>query len=254
MRVLLTGVVDGLGRSLADNLLKSGHTVTGLDLNKVGLIEMEEEWPEHFVPLPVDLSDLSATLMALELLVSGENYDLVVLNAGVSATGKFAEIPASAYRKMLNVNVEAPMVLASQLMATNKLSIGGTIVFISSLSHASGYPGASTYCASKDAISSYSRSIRRSCALNGVNILTVFPGPIKTAHAERHAPKGASASRRIAPEALAQQILQAVKKRKHVFYPGMPAKIVRITGWIMPGMMTRMMRRIIYEKLDRTVF
>lgn len=254
MRALITGAASGLGRALAENLLRSGAAVTGFDLNETELKELADCWPQQFTARVVDFSDQLATSTQIDKLIDESNIDLVFLNAGVSATGRFEDIPVDAYTKLLQINVETPMVLALRLMTAGKINAGGTIIFISSLSHASGYPGASVYGASKDAIASYSRSIRRPCADKGVNVLAVFPGPVKTAHAERHAPKEADASRRMEPEELAKRILKAVKKQKTVLYPGAAAKLVHIAGKFFPNSMTKLMRRIIFEKLDRPIF
>ena len=38
------------------------------------------------------------------------------MNAGISATGKFEDIPAAHYRRLMTVNAETPMVLATALI------------------------------------------------------------------------------------------------------------------------------------------
>jgi len=40
MRVLITGAVEGLGRALAENLLKQGHSVVAVDHNRDGLLNL----------------------------------------------------------------------------------------------------------------------------------------------------------------------------------------------------------------------
>ncbi len=249
LRALVTGAVEGLGRALVETLLNRGAEVRGLDINAPGLVAMEEHSGAGFSAMPVDLSDRTALDETLATMQAEEKFDLAILNAGIGATGKFEEIPASAYQLLLRINLEAPMLLASQLMAAGRIAKGGTIVFVSSLCHATGYPGASVYCASKDAIAVYAKSIRPACANNNVNVLTIFPGPVKTAHAERHAPEGADAEKRMAPEEMAKRILRAVNRRSGVLYPGAAAKLTRIAGWLMPAAMSKLMRRIIFEKL-----
>jgi short-subunit dehydrogenase len=249
---MITGVVEGLGRALCDKLLIEGHAVVGLDHNGAGLQTLANN--QHFHAITVDLADQAMVARTMDELHGQEIFDLVILNAGISATGRFEGIPAAAYEKLLRINVETPMIMASRLMAQGMVAPGGTIVFIASLSHATGYPGASVYCASKDAIAIYAKSIRSICAAKDVNVLCVFPGPLRTAHAERHAPKGANAEKRMTPKALAEQIIAAVKRRSKVLYPGFAAKFTRIAGFILPRTMSHIMRRIIFEKLDKSVF
>ena len=254
MRVLVTGAVEGLGRALCNRLLSDGHKVVAIDHNGPGLDSLKQEWGEQVITLQVDLSDQTALSTMLAGLEQGEPLDGAILNAGISATGRFEDIPVSAQLKLLRINTEAPMIMASQLMQNNILSKNGSLALISSLSHATGYPGASTYCASKDAIAVYAKSIRPACTKNGINVLTVFPGPVRTSHAERHAPKGADAEKRMAPEELADKILSAIEQKRGTLFPGLVAKITGIAGRLVPGSMSRLMRRLIFEKLDDTVF
>ena len=254
MRVLVTGVVEGLGRALCNRLLSNGHTVIAIDHYGPGLENLKQEWGEQVITQQVDLSDRSALSDMLLELEQVEPLDGAILNAGISATGRFEDIPVSSQLKLLRINAEAPMIIALQLIQKNILSKNGSLTFISSLSHATGYPGASTYCASKDTIAVYAKSIRPACAKKGINVLTVFPGPVRTSHAERHAPKGADAEKRMAPEVLAFKILSAIEQKRSTLYPGLVAKLTGIAGRLFPGSMSRLMRRLIFEKLDDTVF
>ena len=254
MRVLITGAVEGLGRALCDKLLDGGHFVVAVDHNGEELDQLNQLRDQNISIRKIDLSDHSAVLAMLNDFKSSAPFDVAILNAGISATGKFEDISGNAYQKLLQINTVTPMIMATKLAGSDLVTKGGTITFISSLSHATGYPGASVYGASKDAITTYAKSIRATCAKRDINVLTVFPGPVRTSHAERHAPKGADASKRMAPEDLAARILTAVSKRQRVLYPGATAKITRIIGRLFPGTLSKLMRRLIFEKLGDSVF
>ncbi|MBL4892811.1 MAG: SDR family NAD(P)-dependent oxidoreductase, partial [Rhizobiaceae bacterium] len=186
-------------------------------------------------------------------LIKQGPFDIVILNAGISATGKFEKIPVKAHQKVLAVNLTAPMIIASGL-ARGGMSSKSGLVFISSLSHAVGYPGAASYAASKDALAIYAKSITKPFARIGIAVTCVFPGPVRTGHAEKYAPKGSNDKNRVAPEELALGILKAAKAKKRTYYPGPMAKISRLIGWIAPGFITAKMRKLIFEKLDSEVF
>lgn len=251
MRALITGAANGLGNTLSQNLLTENWEVVAVDHNETALSILAQQWGGLADCRNVDLADDRAVDDLLKRLVPSAPFDLVILNAGISATGNFEDMPPEAYQRLLAVNTLAPIVMANFIMQRELMAPGGSIVMISSLSHAVGYPGACVYAASKDTIAVYAAGVAKKYQRRGTNLLTVFPGPIRTDHAERHAPAGADASKRIAPEILATLILQAVKKRKRVFYPGMAAKSSHVAGRLAPGFLTRMMRRIIFEKLDK---
>ena len=249
MRALVTGGAQGLGRALADQLLREGHHVTIVDIDRQGLHDLTQSNVGQCESLMIDMADLGA----LRLLTEGSDrtqFDLVILNAGISATGKFEDIPADAYEKLIKINARAPMIIASSLMRGGRVAKKGKIVFISSLSHAVGYPGAAVYAATKDAIAIYAKSVRKPFAKRGVGVLTVFPGPIRTAHAEKHAPPGANAQNRMAPEKLAQMILKAARGSRRELYPGFTAWIAAFAGRQAPGTTIRAMKKHIFDKLQ----
>ncbi|MGL4405246.1 MAG: SDR family NAD(P)-dependent oxidoreductase, partial [Notoacmeibacter sp.] len=181
-------------------------------------------------------------------------FDWVILNAGASATGRFEELPVDAMLKLVRLNAETPMVLASELLAKNAIAKGGHIVLISSLSHFTGYPGAAAYAASKSALAICGTSIRKAAKTRGVSMTIAYPGPLATDHAERHAPKGANAKTRMKPEVAAEAILNAAKARSKTAIPGLGNKVAALLGTLEPALMTWVMRKIIYERLDKNVF
>jgi short-subunit dehydrogenase len=251
-RALVTGAAKGIGEALCKALIKQGVEVTAIDRNKI-------EWVG-------DVDNNLLNLMEINLLNSNsvndvisscnadDQFDLRIHNAGVSATGKFEDIDPIAYENLLRINLYAPIELNLAMLAAKLTAVQTNIVFISSLSHATGYPGAAVYGASKDAIAVYAKSIRKPFAKLGLYVTTVFPGPVRTEHAERHAPEGAKAETRMLPDVLAVKILQAAAKNQKVLYPGLVAKLTRVLGAIAPNMMTKLMRKIIYDKLDRSVW
>ncbi|MEO0637640.1 MAG: SDR family oxidoreductase [Pseudomonadota bacterium] len=245
---LITGAATGLGRALTETLLAEGWTVHGVDRDEAGLAS----FGANFVPYTADLSDI-ASLDGLVGSFGDAQFDLVIHNAGISATGRFEEIPAEAHARLLAVNVHAPILLTNALLESQAFQSNARLVFVSSLSHVTGYPGAASYGASKDAIASYGASLRKRLKRDGIKVSVVFPGPLRTEHAERHAPEGAQAEKRMAPEQAAKAILAGAWRGQAAIYPGVAAKAAAFAGRIAPGGMARVMRRVIYDKLDRTV-
>ena len=249
MRALITGAAHGLGRALTEELLAQGHEVLALDRDTDPLDDLVVKSRGACTVRLVDFSNPDSVERVL-IGLSDIKFDLVILNAGISATGKFEDIPSDAYSNLIAINVTAPIRLASALMRLNAMTAKSKIVFISSLSHAVGYPGASVYAATKDAVATYAKSVRKPFLKKGVRILTVYPGPIRTGHAEKHAPPGAKAERRMEPEKLAKLILKTARSRTSELYPGTMAYLAKIFGQIAPRLATKSMRKAIYDKLE----
>ena len=249
-RALITGGAMGLGKALADQLVKDGWHVTTIDREANQLPEPDEP-RQHY---RVDLSDKIAVIDLLERLQSQAPFDLVILNAARSASGKFEEIPLSAYENLLTLNAEIPIIMASTLARNGCFKKGSNLVFVSSLSHFTGYPGAAVYGASKDVVATYAKSIRKPFAKHQIAVSCVFPGPLQTAQAARHSPANASEEKRMSPEIAAAMILKSVFAGKSKIFPGFAPRAFAMFGKLVPGFADRTMRKIIHEKLDRNVF
>ena len=253
MRALITGAANGLGFALTRMLLDGGHEVVAVDIDTGPLEGLTARSRGACIPRLADLASENSVERLIKVL-AGVRFDLVILNAGISATGPFEDVPVSAYERLVAVNLKAPITLASSLVRMGCVESRGKVVFVSSLSHAVGYPGAAVYAATKSGIAIYARGVRKPFAKKGIGVLTVFPGPIRTDHAERHAPAGAKAAKRMDPDRLAKIILKAARGRKRELYPGMTARVAKNFGSLAPDVATRMMRRAIFDKLEGLVF
>lgn len=249
MKALITGAAHGLGRAMTEQLLENGHEVVAVDLDVDALDGLATRSRGACMVRMTDMAKPDSIDRMVRAL-AGSRFDLVILNAGISAVGRFEDLPSAAQAKVVAVNLTGPMTLASLLVGEGMMNRGSKMVFISSLSKAVGYPGASVYAATKDGIANYARNVRKPFKKRGVGILTVYPGPIRTDHAERYSPEGSDAKKRMDPAKLATMILKAAASRKKDLWPGMTAQMGLAMGWFSQGLATRAMRRAIYDKLD----
>lgn len=241
-RALVTGASAGLGLALVRALLADGWHIMGVDRD-AAVDGLTPEYDHR----RCDLSDPDAVDALCAALPPA--LDLAIMCAGISATGRFEAIPAGAHARVLAVNAEAPLVIADALIARGGLN---GLVLVASLSVDVGYPGAASYAASKEAVVAYARSLRR--VRRAPRVLTVLPGPIRTEHAARHAPDGASDKARMDPDDLARRILAAVRSGRRTLRPGMAATLAGAAGRLAPGATARAMRQALFDKLDRDVW
>lgn len=243
-KALITGGSNGLGAALVQQLLGDSAEVISVDVKPGKTVE-------NLRQITCDLGNRDALDDAIPAILEGGPYDLVIFNAGISATGPFEKIPQHAHLKLLRINAETPMVLAAKLAGSGAMNTVSSMSFISSLSHYTGYPGAASYAASKDALAVYARSIRKSFAKQGISVSAVFPGPLRTGHAERHAPPGADVEKRMTPDEAAAEILKAIKSGKRTIIPGTRNRAIALAGRLVPSLITLQMRKMIFEKLDK---
>ncbi len=253
-KAIVTGGCHGLGRALVISLIERGFVVTVLDCDKSELETLSDQFPANIVSHYIDLTSPAELEIVVDELIKTGPYDLVFLNAGISATGNFETISALAYEQLLLINTQSTLVLCAALAGNKAIRASGTIIFISSLSHVVGYPGAAVYAASKDAIAIYAKNIHKAYAKSNISVLTIFPGPIRTNHAQRHAPAGADPTKRMDPAILAVKIIEATDRNRKVLYPNLAAKLSHIAGRIAPRAITRLMHKIIYRNMIDTVY
>jgi len=249
---LITGAADGIGRALAFRFASQGYHIIGLDADAQRAQQTEADirqkggWINFLI---ADLTSESAIQALLKQLNGKPLIDLLIHNAGISAVGAFAEIDLARQQAVIQLNLLAPLLLTAGLLKQQRLVAGASIAFISSLSHFTSYPGASSYAASKDGLASYARSLSVAYAAQNLHLLTIYPGPTRTAHARRYSPDNSREGRRMPPEQVADAIYQAIKTHKRTLIPGFSNRLLAGLGRTFPTLMERIMRKTLYEKL-----
>ncbi|MFP4192723.1 MAG: SDR family NAD(P)-dependent oxidoreductase [Candidatus Hydrogenedentota bacterium] len=251
-RCFITGAADGIGRAMALRFARSGYDIVAIDNDPVKSAETTEEIQQAGAKAEFsiqDLSDPAATGRAVEAVRTGGPVDLVVHNAGINAVGRFGAIPLGDQEAVIGVNLQAPLLLTAGLLHAGLVRQDARFVFMASLSCYVGYPGAAAYAASKDGLAAYARAL--SVALGPRRrVLTVFPGPVRTAHAARHSPDNSRADRRMPPETLAAFVDEALARNQRILIPGAGNRAVALLARLWPAPFEAIMRRAILDKLE----
>ncbi|WP_158284689.1 SDR family NAD(P)-dependent oxidoreductase [Oricola cellulosilytica] len=246
-RALVTGGGGGLGRGFCEVLSTEGWRVTNLDRRNPD----RHADVEH---IACDLGDRGDVDLILPSLIAAGPWDLVVFNAGIPASGTFKTIPFEAQRRVITATAETPLVLCAGLAGAGALAQGGTVLFISSLSHYTGYLGAATHAAARGAIAAYARSIRQSFRHDiGVAVACAFPDPVRMGKAARHVSAGGDAKSGVVCEDAARLILNDAARGKAVILPGARSKLSALAGLLLPQPVARAMRRVTHDNPDRDV-
>lgn len=252
LHCVITGAADGIGRALAQRYTTAGATVTGVDVDVTRATQTQADLINaggHIRFLIADLTSLPKMNNILERLATRPPINVFIHNAGISAVGPFTEVEIEQQVKVIDLNLTAPLLLTAGLLQRGRLAPRSSFTFISSLAHFVSYPGAAVYAATKDGLAAYARSLAIAVATQGHHVLTVYPGPTRTAHARRYSPDNSREERRMPPEVLAQQIVNAIEQRHRRLIPGAANYLMALAGQWLPRLTEQIMRRTLYDRL-----
>ena len=189
--------------------------------------------------------------MADECVRQMGGLDVLVNNAGIGATGHFAEVSAERLRKIMEVNffgvAETVRVFLPLLRAGNRPAI----VNISSIAGKRGIPARSEYSASKFAIQGFSEALRAELAKDGIDVLVVCPGLTDTNFSKNMLEQKAKLQmdhlRGMTAEAVAQATLRALARGKSEIYLSLQGKLVVFVSRFFPRLADRIAAKRVRE-------
>jgi NAD(P)-dependent dehydrogenase (short-subunit alcohol dehydrogenase family) len=242
-RVLITGSTRGLGLAAARLFLERGaeviihgHDGSGVARAVTGLTK---NFPGRVQGFPADLGDRAA---CRKLAQQAGAVDVLVNNAGVLMEAMIPDTDLAMWQRSFAINVTAPWILSRALLEPLRAR-RGVIVNIGSDAGLLGYPGISTYCATKGAIIGLTRALAIELA-PAVRAICVCPGPIETdmmrrslaatpdPAATRKVWEAYPALRRVAqPEEIAEAILFAASPRSSF----MTGNLIVVDGGVTMG-------------------
>jgi short-subunit dehydrogenase len=208
---LVTGAASGIGRATAVALEEAGARVLAVDRAE---------------------ADLAEPGAATRLAAEAGDVDVLVNNAGIGLYGGVAEVDVDEARRVLAVDLGAPIELTRALVPGMLDRGGGHIVNVGSIVGLVGRPNEAVYAAGKAGIAVFTESLRSELRGSGVSASLVVPAVVETAFfAERGAPYGRIRPRPVSPERIAAAIVDAIRRdRARVVVPAWLGVAIRLHG------------------------
>ncbi|XVE91028.1 hypothetical protein DITRI_Ditri20bG0123100 [Diplodiscus trichospermus] len=181
--VLITGVSRGLGRALALELSKRGHSVIGCSRaqDKLNSLQSELSSPERHLLLNVDVrSNSSVEELARIVMEKKIVPDIIVNNAGtINKNNRIWEVPVEEFDAVIDTNVKGIANVMRHFIPLMIPEGRGIIVNMSSGWGRSGAALVAPYCASKWAVEGLSRAVAKEVP-DGFAVVALSPGVINT--------------------------------------------------------------------------
>jgi NAD(P)-dependent dehydrogenase (short-subunit alcohol dehydrogenase family) len=176
---LITGAASGIGRATAELFAGEGARVVMTDIDPAGAdVARKVAGGAMFVRLDVADEGQWRAAMARATSTFGA-IDILINNAGVTATGAIEAMTLDAWRGVMAVNVDGAFLGIKHAMPLMR-ERGGAIVNVSSASSIAAAPGAAAYCASKSALAMLTKVAALEGAKHGIRVNSVHPGAVRT--------------------------------------------------------------------------
>jgi NAD(P)-dependent dehydrogenase (short-subunit alcohol dehydrogenase family) len=215
---IVTGAAQGIGLAIAQRFIADGRRVVAID-------RVEPPSPLSFPMVSFDLSD-TPKILGLVHDIEREHgpIDALVNVAGIYEHIDPANFSLDAYRRVLAVDLDAPIVLgavAGELMASRGF---GRIVNVTSIHGEFGERGGLAYDAAKGGLNQATRTLALEFAERGVLCNAVAPGFVDTQMAMKNGVLESTTDdfRRVYVDA----------KKIPLARPGQPHEISGLVAWL----------------------
>ena len=181
---IVTGGARGIGYAVAKRVLDSGGSAAIWDMDAAKAEESRAALSAlgTVSAHTLDLTDEASVQAAVQATLAAHGkVDILVNNAGI--TGGNAptwELPTAEWRRVVEVNLVAPFIVAKAVIPAMIGAGYGRIVNVASIAGKDGNPNASHYSASKAGLIGLTKSLGKELATKGVLVNCVTPAAAKT--------------------------------------------------------------------------
>jgi short-subunit dehydrogenase len=229
--VVVTGASRGIGEAIADELARRGAVLTVVARSTAALAPVAARTGATAVAADLGTGAGRDRLIERIEQAAGRPVEVLVNNAGIEVTKPLVAHTPADLAAIVEVNLHAPMELTRQALVGMLARNAGHVVNVSSMASAGGFPGMSSYCATKAGLSQFTRVLRQDLKGTAVQLTGVEIGPIPTdmlAAVDAHPPVKAAFARlerlRLMPqvprEVVARETADAIEtQRRYVWLP-----------------------------------
>ena len=179
--ILITGVSRGLGRSMAEEFIRLGHTVIGCGRSEKSIADLRKQFPAPHDFASVDVSsDEQVASWAKRVLASHAAPDLLLNNAAlINRNAPLWEVSAKEFSDVIDVNIKGVVNVIRHFVPAMVARRSGIIVNFSSGWGRSADAEVAPYCVTKWAIEGLTNSLSQEIP-SGMAAVPLNPGIIDT--------------------------------------------------------------------------
>ena len=243
-RIVLTGASSGIGAALAPLLAAQGAKLLLVSRRTETIAVPGAQW------CAADLADPASRPLVMDAatqLLGG--VDILINNAGVGAYVPTHRIDRETWRRMREVNLDAPVELTRLCLPGMRERRSGQIVNIASIAGLVPLPWFTLYSATKAALVSFTHALRMELDGTGISTVAVCPGYVQTPFQANviagQPPEILRTTRRfaISPQVCAEAIVAGILGNKRTVTTPLSGKFLEWAYAIAPSLVDRQFAR-----------
>ncbi len=209
----MTGGTRGIGRAIAERLLREGAAVAicGRSAESTARAAAEMKPLGRVFGHPADVANrgqVHALFQTVEREFGG--LDILVNNAGQGVFRKVGEMTAEDWHRNIDLNLNGPFYCSHEAL-TQFAGRGGFIVNISSLAGKNAFTGGAGYNASKAGLNLFTEALMLDHRYDRVRVTSIMPGSVDTEFSGDPAKRSGDTSWMIAPEDIAETVVLVLR-------------------------------------------
>jgi len=224
--IWITGASSGIGEALVCECAKQNAIIVLSARRESELVRVAKAAnlnATNSLIIPFDLSEtLHAKEYVQQIVSTFGRIDILINNGGQSQRAAAIETSAEIERTLFEINYFSAVNLSKAVLPFMLKNKSGKIVVISSIAGKFGFYLRSSYSAAKHALHGYFESLRLEVEKNGVSVLLVCPGKVKTnvslnaisSSGDSHNKMDDSHENAMSAQACAQQIIAGILNDK----------------------------------------
>ena len=181
---LVTGAVYGIGFAIAEALASAGATIVFNDRNQNGVEKGLANYAEKGIKAYGYVCDVTDEPGVQEMVKKIESevgvIDILVNNAGIIKRIPMHEMSAEDFRQVIDVDLNAPFIMAKAVIPSMIQNGGGKIINICSMMSELGRETVSAYAAAKGGLKMLTRNIASEYGSYNIQCNGIGPGYIAT--------------------------------------------------------------------------